>query len=311
MTDPKNKHAQDYADGMLNRRRVLGHAWVDKSLLNVNDFILREKGWLPSAESTSSPKLHWDREGQGPVVMLCHALGCDLSMWDAVAERLSQRFTVIRYDARGHGQSTAPAGPYSMEMLADDAAALITAQAAGPVHFVGLSMGGMTAQALAARHPQLVKSITIANAALVYGEPAAAMWQARMDTVRKQGVAAVAESAIQRWFTPEFIADTVGGGAARVAALRQKFEKIAPEPYAASCAAVAGIDFRISNQRITCPTLVIAGSRDEATPLALSEAIASSISGAQLVTLPAAHLSAVEQPQEFSALLETFLDGVK
>ena len=104
---------------------------------------------------------------------------------------------------------------------------------------------------------------------------------------------------------------TGGDGTAGVAAMRQKFRKIAPEPLDAYCAAVTGIVCRISNQRITCATLVIAGRRDEATPLALSEAIASSISGAQLVTLPAAHLSAVEQPQEFSALLETFLDGVK
>jgi 3-oxoadipate enol-lactonase len=242
--------------------------------------------------------------------MLSHALGCDLGMWDAVAERLKRRFTVLRYDARGHGQSAAPAGPYSMDMLADDAAALINAQATGPVHFVGLSMGGMTAQALAARHPQLVKSITIANAANFYGEPAAAMWRARMNTVLTQGVAAVAEGAIQRWFTPEFIADTTAGGAARVAMLRQKFEKIAPVPYAASCGAVADIDFRSSNLSITCPTLVIAGRRDEATPPALSEAIASSIVGAKLVSLPAAHLSAVEQPQAFAALLEAFLDGL-
>ena len=262
-------------------------------------------------ESNPSPKLHWVLDGQGPVVMLSHALGCDLSMWDAVAERLKQRFTVFRYDARGHGQSSAPAGPYSMEMLADDAAALIQAQGLGPVHFVGLSMGGMTAQALAARHPELVKSITIANAANFYGEPAGAMWRARMSTVLARGVAAVAEGAIQRWFTPEFIADTVGGGAARVATLRQKLEKLAPEPYAASCGAVAAIDFRSSNQRLTCPTLVIAGTRDEATPLALSETIVSSIAGAKLVTLPAAHLSAVEQPQAFAALLETFFDGLK
>ena len=260
---------------------------------------------------TQTLKLHWIREGQGPVVVLSHALGCDLSMWDAVAERLQRRFTVLRYDARGHGQSAAPAGPYSMEMLADDAAALIRAEATGSVHFVGLSMGGMTAQALAARHPQLVKSITIANAANFYGEPAGAMWRARMNTVLTQGVAAVVDGAVQRWFTPEFIADTVGGGAARVALLRQTLEKIAPEPYAASCGAVAAIDFRSSNQGITCPTLVIAGSRDEATPLALSEAIVSSIAGAQLVTLPAAHLSAFEQPQEFAALLETFFDGLK
>ena len=198
-----------------------------------------------------------------------------------------------------------------MEMLADDAAALLTEQATGPVHFVGLSMGGMTAQALAARHPQLVKSITIANAANFYGEPAGAMWRARMDTVLTKGVAAVVDGAIQRWFTPEFIADTAGGGAARVATLRQKFETIAPAPYAASCGAVAAIDFRSSNQRITCPTLVIAGTRDEATPLALSEAIVSSIPGAQLASLPAAHLSAVEQPQAFAELLVAFLDGLE
>ncbi len=401
MTDSNKNHTQDYDAGMLNRRRVLGNAWVDKSLVNVNDFngefqnlitryawnevwgrpafgdktrrlmvlstmialkayeefalhvragldgppesrlspddikeviiqaaiycgvpaanhafsiagaILREKGLLSPTEAKPSPKLHWVREGQGPVVMLSHALGCDLSMWDAVTERLKQRFTVLRYDARGHGQSEAPAGPYSMEMLADDAAALINAQATGPVHFVGLSMGGMTAQALAVRHPHLVKSITISNAANFYGEPAGAMWRARMNTVLTQGVAAVAEGAIQRWFTPEFIADTVGGGAARVATLRQKLEKLAPEPYAANCGAVATIDFRSSNQHITCPTLVIAGTRDEATPLALSEAIVSSITGAKLVTLPAAHLSAVEQPQAFATLLATFLEGVK
>jgi 3-oxoadipate enol-lactonase len=394
-------HAQDYADGLLNRRRILGNAWVDKSLLNVNDFngefqnlitryawnevwgrpalgdktrrlmvlstmialkafeefalhvraaldgppasrltpddikevilqaaiycgvptanhafsiagaILREKGFMPPTDATPSPKLHWVREGQGPVVMLSHALGCDLSMWDALAEHLTKRFTVLRYDTRGHGQSAAPVGPYSMAMLADDAAALIRAEAGGPVHFVGLSMGGMTAQALAARHPQLVKSITIANAALVYGEPAAAMWQARISTVLQQGVAAVAEGAIQRWFTPEFIADTAGGGAARVAMLRQKLEKIAPEPYAANCAAIAEIDFRSSNPHINCPALVIAGTRDEATPPALSEAIANSITGAKLVTLPAAHLSAVEMPQAFAALLQAFLEGLK
>ena len=164
---------------------------------------------------------------------------------------------------------------------------------------------------MAARHPQLVKSITIANAAQYYGEPAGAMWRARISTVLAQGVAAVAEGAMQRWFTPEFTADTTGGGAARVAILRQQLEKLAPGPYAASCGAIAAIDFRSSNQRISCPTLVIAGTRDEATPLALSEAIVSSIAGAKLVTLPAAHLSAVEQPQEFAALLEAFLDGLK
>ena len=390
---------KDYRQGMLNRRRVLGDAWVDKSLANVNDFngefqnlitryawnevwgrpalgdktrrlmvlstmialkayeefamhvraaldgppesrltpddikevimqaaiycgvpaanhafsvaaaILREKGLL-SPEANTLPRLHWLREGQGPVVLLSHALGCDLSMWDGVAAVLKQRFTVLRYDHRGHGQSAAPAGPYTMDMLADDAAALIQAQAAGgPVHFVGLSMGGMTAQSLAARYPQLVKSITIANAANYYNDAVRAMWHARMATVEAQGVSAIAEGATQRWFTPEFCADTAGGSAARVADVRQRLEKMAAAPYVASCAAVAGMDFRTSNAGIRCPALVIAGTRDEATPVALSEAIVSSLPGARLATLPAAHLSAVEQPAAFAALLEEFFAG--
>jgi len=267
---------------------------------------------MSSSTSSSSssvpgtlPRLHWQREGQGPVVVLSHALGCELSMWDGVADILKQRYTVLRYDHRGHGQSEAPAGPYSMDMLADDAAALIQTQVGGPVHFVGLSMGGMTAQSLAARYSQWVKSITIANAANYYSDAARAMWQARMATVQAQGTGAIADGAIQRWFTPEFCADVIAG-AARVAEVRQRLEKMAAAPYVASCAAVAGMDFRASNASIRCPALVIAGTRDEATPPALSEAIVSSIPGARLAPLAAAHLSAVEQPAAFAALLEDF-----
>jgi hypothetical protein len=143
-------------------------------------------------------------------------------------------------------------------------------------------MGGMTAQALAAKYPQLLKSITIANAAMHYDEAARAMWAARVKTVLEQGVAAIADGALQRWFTPEFRADETGGGKQRVAALREQLEKTDAAAYAASCEAVANIDFRASNGGIQCPALVIAGTRDEATPVAMSEAIRKSIPGAQL-----------------------------
>jgi 3-oxoadipate enol-lactonase len=256
-----------------------------------------------------APQLNWKTEGSGPVVVLSHALGCDLGMWDGVAKVLGSHYTVLRYDHRGHGRSEPVPGPYSMDMLADDAARLITAECAGPVHFVGLSMGGMTAQALAVRHPQLVKTITIANAAMFYDDAARAMWMARVETVKSKGMEAIADGALQRWFTPEFRADEQHGGAARVAELRARLVRIDVPAYAASCEAVAAIDFRQSNQQIRCPALVIAGARDEATPPAMSELIRASIPGAQLQSVDAAHLSAVEKPDAFAAALMPFLQA--
>ena len=258
------------------------------------------------------PALNFVQQGQGPLVVLSHALGCDLTMWDGVTAVLQDRYSVLRYDHRGHGRSPATAGAHSVDDLADDAAALVRAQASGgPVHFVGLSMGGMTAQSLGARYPQAVRSLVIANSGSHYGEAARAMWQARIDTVRAQGVAPIAEGAMQRWFTPEFRADQAQGGAACVAALRAVLEATAPAPYAAACEAVASIDLDAGNARISCPTLVIASSRDEATPPAMSERIAQTIPGAQLRSLNAAHLSAVEQPQAFAALLIEFWSALE
>ena len=107
------------------------------------------------------PQLHFTREGSGPVVVLAHALGCDLSMWDEVVRELARGFTVLRYDHRCHGRSQIVPGPFRIEDLADDAADLVRREAAGPVHFVGLSMGGMVAQQLAVRHPELVSSVVM------------------------------------------------------------------------------------------------------------------------------------------------------
>lgn len=256
------------------------------------------------------PALNFVKQGQGPTVVLSHALGCDLHMWDEVALALQGHYTVLRYDHRGHGQSPLLPGPYDMGALADDVAELIAAQSANQVHFVGLSMGGMAAQALAIRHPSLVRSLVIANSAGRYDTAAQAMWQARVDTVLTQGMAAIADGAMQRWFTPEFRADQQGGGAARVAALRAGLETTDPVAYAASCAAVAGIDFLDSNAQIGCPVLVIAGTRDEATPPLMSELLVQSIRGALLRTIEAAHLSAVEQPAVFTGLLTEFLSSV-
>lgn len=259
--------------------------------------------------TTHESYLHCIREGEGPVVVLSHALGCDISMWDGVASLLSARYTVLRYDHRGHGQSGVPPGPYTVQMLANDAARLIAEEVGGPVHFVGLSLGGMTGQALAATHPSLVSSLVIANSAHYFGEADRAVWLDRMATVRREGVPAIADAAMRRWFTPEFRADVLAGGVERVASLRQRLEVNDPDAYAFSCEAVAGIDFRASNPGVVCPCLVIAALRDDATPLSMSQAIQHSIPGSELVTLDAAHLSAVEQPAAFAQLLEDFFES--
>lgn len=263
-------------------------------------------------EANPAARLNFLRQGatgDKPVIVLSHALGCDLGMWDGVAAALEDRYTVLRYDHRGHGQSDVVPGPYSVHALADDAAALIRHEVCRPVHFVGLSMGGMTAQAMAARHPDLIQSIVVANATDWYDDTARTLWQARADLVYGLGMAAVVDGAMQRWFTPGFRADQPAGSATRVSQLRARLLAMDAQAYADSCLAVSRIDFRKSNRRIACPALVIAGSRDEATPLTMSEAIQAGIQGAQLALMDTARLSAVEQPLVFAKLLSDFFDA--
>ncbi len=251
-------------------------------------------------------KLHFVKDGSGPSVVLSHALGCSLGMWDEVATALQERFTVLRYDHSGHGLSGARLGPFSIDDMADDVAALIKDVIGGPVHFVGLSMGGMVAQSLAARYPASVNSIVIANSASCHDAAVKGLWQTRIEGLRSGGLASIAEGAVQRWFTPGFRLDELRGGAARVRGMRAQLEQCDAATYAACCEAISEIDFRQSNLRITCPTLVIAGDRDEATPPALSVAISQAIAGARLRSIDAAHLSAVEQPDQFASLLTEF-----
>jgi 3-oxoadipate enol-lactonase len=251
------------------------------------------------------PKLNYVKEGNGPAVVLSHALGCDLGMWDDLVPLLTPKFTVLRYDQRGHGKSQIVPGPFGIDAMADDAAELIRDVIAGEVHFVGLSLGGMVAQQIAMRHPELIRSIVVANSACHYDEADRVMWQARIDTVLSRGMGAIADGAMQRWFTPEFRSDATG--APRVARLRAVLEATDAKAYAASCEAVSRIDFGATNPLVACPALVVAGTRDEATPLAMAEGIVNTISGARLATLDAAHLSAVERPEEFAALVSGFV----
>ncbi|TXI01333.1 MAG: alpha/beta fold hydrolase, partial [Pseudorhodobacter sp.] len=146
--------------------------------------------------------MHYQTDGaaSGPTVVFANSLGTDLRLWDALLPHLPTGFRYVRYDKRGHGLSDL-GGAVTAADLADDAAALI-AHLGGPVTFVGLSIGGLIAQALAANHPGLVKAIVISNSAAKLGT--AETWQARIDAIRTGGLVSIADAVMERWFAPAF-----------------------------------------------------------------------------------------------------------
>ncbi len=262
----------------------------------------------------SAPALHFTvrapRSGKAPrhTVVLSHALGCDLDMWDDLANELAADCRVICYDHRAHGSSDAPAGPYSMADLADDAARLLREVDSGPVLWIGLSMGGMVGQELALRHPSLVAALVIANSTSGYPSEARTMWQARIDAVLAGGVDAIADAVMGRYFHDAFRA----AQPATVARFRQRVATTGAAGYAACCAAVAGHDTTARLPAIAAPTLVIAGALDAGTPPAMSETMRDAIPHARLALVAdAAHLSAIEQPAPFAALVRQFMLGLQ
>lgn len=241
----------------------------------------------------------------GLTLMLSHALGCDLRMWDDLTAHLrAQGHRVLRYDQRGHGRSSAPAGPYTMAQLADDAAALIERLGVGPVVWVGLSMGGMVGQELALRHPRAARALVLANTTSAYPPEAQAGWAQRIEGIRLGGLAAIVDGALQRWFHEGFRAAHPGS----VALWRERVLQCDAAGYIACCEAISQIDTTRRLPAIDVPTLVIAGALDVGTPPAFAERIAGAIPGAQLVVLPdASHLSVLEQPAAFAACLDGWL----
>lgn len=264
-----------------------------------------------NALSLSRPRLHYRLEqppggvAARPPVMLGHALGCDLRMWDALAEHLlAQGHPVLRYDQRGHGGSDTPAGSYGMAELADDAARLIDELGLAPVVWIGLSMGGMVGQELALRHPGHVAALVLANTTSGYPPEAQAGWAQRIEGIRSGGLEAIVDGALQRWFHAAFRAEHPGV----VALWRQRVLACREAGYIACCEAISQIDTTERLHRIAQPTLVIAGALDAGTPPAMAERIAARIPGAVLTVLPgASHLSVLEQPQAFMACLDGWL----
>jgi 3-oxoadipate enol-lactonase len=237
-----------------------------------------------------------------PVLVLSNSLGTHHGMWDAQMQALTRRFRVLRYDTRGHGRSEVPPGPYSLADAGRDVLQLLAALDLPRVHFCGLSLGGMTGLWLAAHEPQRIARLVLANTSSYVGSPE--VWNARIQTVVRGGMAAVTESILERWFTPEFRE----ARPVEVDRIRHMLLGTSSDGYVACAAAVRDMDLRDDLAAIRAPTLVISGARDPALPPSHGAYIAQHVAGARSIELPAAHLSNIEARDAFTAALTGFLE---
>jgi 3-oxoadipate enol-lactonase len=257
---------------------------------------------MPFAESNGARlNYRFDGPADAPVLVLSNSLGTNLSMWDPQIPALAAQFRVLRYDTRGHGQSSVTAGPYSISQLGRDVVGLLDGLGIERAHFCGLSMGGVTGMWLGVYAADRINRLVLCNTAAKIGS--AEMWNTRIDTVRTNGLSAVAETQAQRWFTPAFIARAPNV----IAATRQMIASTTPEGYAANCGAIRDMDQRETISRIRARTLVIAGLHDPVISAADIRYLVDTIPGAKLVELEASHLSNVEAPVEFTKALLNFL----
>jgi 3-oxoadipate enol-lactonase len=247
-------------------------------------------------------RTHYDMTRHGePVIVFSNSLGTDLSMWDPQMAALQPRFRILRYDTRGHGQSSVTPGDYTIEQLGRDVVGMLDALRLDRVHFCGLSMGGMIGAWLGIHAPGRLHRLVLCNTAARIG--AREVWNARIATVRKDGMKSVAAAVVERWFTPEFRA----ASPEVVAGAQRMLESSPPEGYTACCAAIRDMDQRELAAQIQAPTLVIYGASDPVIPLPEAHFLAERIPGAVEVELAAAHLSNVEQADAFTKAVSDFL----
>ncbi|MNI39493.1 3-oxoadipate enol-lactonase 2 [compost metagenome] len=243
----------------------------------------------------------FDGQEGAPVLLLSNSLGTTMQMWAPQMAAFTQRFRVLRYDSRGHGQSDSPAGAYSMDRLGRDAVLLLDAVGVERADFCGLSKGGMVGQWLGVRAPERIGKLILANTSAYMGPPSG--WQARIEGVLRDGMAPLAEASIARWFTPDFPSRSPEA----IAPIREMLLACDPSGYAGCCAAIRDMDLRPTATLIGPPTLVIAGSQDPSTSVADGRWLAEAAQQGRLVALDAAHLSNVERPEEFQAAVLDFL----
>jgi 3-oxoadipate enol-lactonase len=236
-----------------------------------------------------------------PAIVLSHSLGVNLEMWHPQVEALSERYRVVRYDIRGHGDSAVAAGPYSIEMLGKDVLGLLDFLGIEQVHFCGLSLGGVIGQWLGIHAPRRLQRLVLASTAAKIGTTES--WNTRIATVEKDGLDTVMPGTLQRWFTEAFRKQNVE----TVRWIEGMLKKTKPAGYVACCAAIRDADFRSAANTISAPTLLIAGEKDPVTTCEDLRYLADEISQATYIACDAAHLSNVEAQDDFNRALLAFL----
>ena len=252
-------------------------------------------------------ELHHVLEGpeDAPVLVMANSLGTLLRMWDDQAPVLRERFRLLRYDHRGHGGSPVPPGLYEIEDLGRDALALFDRLGIERFSFCGLSIGGMVGMWLASEAPERVERLVLCCTSALLGPKE--LWDERIHLATKQGMDALVDSVIVRWFTPEFFSSNPEAVEKAARMLRETN----PEGYAGCCAAIRDMDLRSRLFSITAPTLVIAGSEDPATPPEHGEFIRDSIPGAGFEVVPnGSHLANIERPEIVTRAILDYLAPV-
>jgi 3-oxoadipate enol-lactonase len=250
-------------------------------------------------------RINYALEGRSDaeVLVLSNSLGTNYSMWDPQAPEFLETFRVLRYDTRGHGQSSVAPGPYSIEQLGKDVLGLADAVGVKRFHFCGLSMGGMIGMWLGAHAPERVDKLVLCNTAAKIGT--AETWNARIEAIRKEGMKPVAAAVVERWFTPAFREKD----RETVARTQKMLEEANAEGYAANCEAIRDFDFRERLGEIHKSSLIISGKHDPATPPDDGRFLAQHIEDARYVELNAAHLSNIEDGERFNKEVSVFLNS--
>jgi len=252
-------------------------------------------------------EIYYETHGKegAPWLVLSHSLACNVRMWDPQIEAFKDRYRILAYDMRGHGQTSAPAGPYTFDMLADDLLGLVSLLKIKKGHYCGLSIGGMIGQTIALRGPGPFASMVLADTTHTQNADALKQWEDRIRIARAQGMAALVESTLERWFTEPYRKKN----SPDFQKIRRLIETTPVAGYVGCGQAIMKLDTTARLKDIRLPVLAITGEQDGAAPG--TRTIGETIPGAKFVAIPqAAHIANLEQPEAFNRALREFLSSL-